>query len=139
MTVQCFLDTNILIYAAVGKEDDPEKYARAIELIAEAEFGISAQVLQEFYTNVVRKPRKPLSPYDALAWIEQLEVFPCADITFGLVKIAAELSQRFRISYWDAAIVAAAEQLGADILYTEDLNHGQVYGTVRVENPFLSV
>jgi predicted nucleic acid-binding protein len=49
-----------------------------------------------------------------------------------------EVSQRFHISYWDGAIVAAAEALGATVLYTEDLNHGQRYGTVRVENTFLT-
>lgn len=139
MTVRCFLDTNVVIYAAIGKIDNPEKYRLALELIGEAEFGISAQVLQEFYTNVIRKPREPLSSHDALEWIEQLEAFPCADITPGLVKIAAEISERFQISYWDSAIIAAAEELGAETLYTEDLNHGQIYGRVRVENPFLSV
>ncbi len=44
--------------------------------------------------------------------------------------------RRFQIHYYDAAIVAAAERLGAEILYTEDLNHGQRYGTVLVQNPF---
>jgi predicted nucleic acid-binding protein len=52
------------------------------------------------------------------------------------VKIAAEVSQRYRISYWDGAIVAAAEALGARTLYSEDLSDGQRYGPVRVENPF---
>ena len=54
-----------------------------------------------------------------------------------LIKVAIEISWRYRISYWDGAILAAAERLGAEVLYTEDLNHGQAYGTVRVINPFL--
>jgi len=136
MTVRCFLDTNVLIYAAVGKTDDPEKHERSLSLIRDEQFGISAQVLQEFYHNVVRNPRRPLSPHEAVDWLEQLEAFPCADITFGLVKIAAAISQRFLISYWDAAIIAACDALGAPILYTEDLNHNQLYGAVRVVNPF---
>ena len=138
MTVRCFLDTNILIYAALGKTDEGEKYQRAVSLIRDEQFGISAQVLQEFYYNVVRNPRRPLAPREALEWLEQLEAFPCADITFGLVKIAVEISERFRISYWDAAIIAACEALGAPILYTEDLNHNQLYGSVRAVNPFRS-
>jgi len=52
------------------------------------------------------------------------------------VKIAVETGLRYGLSYWDGATVAAAEALGAKTLYSEDLNHGQQYGTVRVCNPF---
>jgi predicted nucleic acid-binding protein len=48
------------------------------------------------------------------------------------------MSERFGINYWDAAILAAAERLKAPIVYTEDLNHDQLYGPVRVVNPFVS-
>ena len=137
MTVRYFLDTNVLIYGAAGKHDEPEKYRRAVTLIQQEDFGTSGQVLQEFYVNVIRKPLKPLSPLEALRWIEQLEVQPCAQIDAILVRQGIILAQRFRISYWDGAILAAAETLGARILYTEDLSHGQIYGSVRVENPFL--
>jgi len=136
MKVECFLDTNILLYAALGDEDQPEKHRRSVTLLAEANFGLSAQVLQEFYVNAVRKSQQPLSPLRALEWIEELEKFPTADINAGLVKIAVELSQRYRIGYWDAAIIAAAERLEAPIVFSEDLNHGQIYGSVRVLNPF---
>jgi len=135
MKVECFLDTNILLYAALGDEDQPEKHRRSVKLLAEANFGLSAQVLQEFYVNAVRKSQQPLSPLRALEWIEELEKFPTADINAGLVKIAVELSQRYRIGYWDAAIIAAAERLEAPVVFSEDLNHGQMYGSVRVLNP----
>ena len=59
------------------------------------------------------------------------------DTNVLVVKIAIEISQRFQISYWDGAIIAATEALGARTLYTEDLNHGQVFGAIRVVNPFL--
>jgi len=72
----------------------------------------------------------------ALEWIEQFEAFPCLAIDADLVKIAIEISERFQISYWDGAIVAAAEALGAKKLYSEDLNHGQRYGSVWAYNPF---
>ena len=137
MTVRYFLDTNVLIYGAAGKHDEPEKYRRAVALIQKEDFGISGQVLQEFYVNVIRKPLKPLSRSEAFRWIEQLEVQPCAEIDAILVKNAIIFAERFQISYWDGAILAAAETLGARILYTEDLSHGQIYGSVRVENPFL--
>ena len=100
-------------------------------------FGLSAQVLQEFYTVVIRKPDRPLTPARALQWLLKLEQQPCAAVDMPLIKVAIEISWRYRISYWDGAILAAAERLGAEVLYTEDLNHGQAYGTVRVINPFL--
>ena len=137
MSVDCFLDTNVIVYAAAGHGRPDAKRERALELIETREFGLSAQVLQEFYVTVVRKIEVPLSPAEALEWIEQLESFPCLPIEPGLVKIAAELSLRHRISYWDGAIIAAAESLGATILYSEDLGHGHRYGTIQVVNPFL--
>jgi predicted nucleic acid-binding protein len=136
MIVRCFLDTNVLLYAAAGRRDDPGKNRRALELLDREEFGLSAQVLQEFFVNVVRKPAVPLSVADAFEWIERLAVFPCVAIDANLVKLAISVAERHRINYWDAAIVAAAERLGAQVIYSEDFNHGQTYGAIRVENPF---
>ena len=137
MSVDCFLDTNVIVYAAAGRGVESAKRERALDLIETREFGLSAQVLQEFYVTVVHKIEIPLAASEALEWIEQLEAFPCLPIDSGLVKIAAELSLRHRISYWDGAILAATESLGATVLYSEDLSHGQRYGPVKVLNPFL--
>ena len=136
MSVEAFLDTNILVYAAAGGEGEEIKRRQALRLIADYNFGLSAQVLQEFYVTVVRKIDKPLRPADALEWIEQLEAFPCQPIEPSLIKIGVEISQRYQISYWDGAVIAAAEALGAETLFTEDLSHDQKYGSVRVVNPF---
>jgi predicted nucleic acid-binding protein len=136
MSVECFLDTNVLVYAAAGRGAEDAKRRRALELIETEEVCLSAQVLQEFFVTVVRKVAVPLPVETALEWIEALEAFPCVAIDSSLVKIAAELSVRHRISYWDAAIVAAAEALGAPVIYSEDLSDGQSYGGVRVRNPF---
>jgi predicted nucleic acid-binding protein len=137
MTVDSFLDTNVLVYAATGRNAEESKRKRALELIEKENFGLSVQVLQEFYVTVVRKARIPMTPSVALEWIEQLEAFPCLSIGAAFVKIAAETAERHRLSYWDGAIVAAAAVMGAKVLYTEDLNHGENYGTVRACNPFL--
>ena len=137
MSVDCLLDTNVLVYAAAGRGAEEAKRKRAVELIENEVVGLSAQVLQEFYVTVVRKIAVPLSAEEALEWIEQFEAFPCLAIDRALVKIAVEISERFQISYWDGAIIAATETLGAGTLYTEDLNHGQFYGSIRVVNPFL--
>lgn len=136
MNVEAFLDTNVLVYAVAGRDKEGKKRTRALELIEQLDFGLSAQVLQDFYVTVVHKVEEPLSPAEALEWIEQLEAFPCQTLDSGLVKVGAEISRRYRISYWDGAILAAAEALGARTLFTEDLNHDQTYGSVRVVNPF---
>ena len=136
MTVESFLDTNVIVYAAAGRDQEEAKRSRSLELIAEEDFGLSAQVLQEFFVTVAKKIVTPLSVDEALEWIEQMEAFPCIAIDASLVKIAVETSERYRISYWDGAIIAAAEALGAKTLFSEDLNDGQRYGDVLVRNPF---
>ena len=136
MTVSVFLDTNVLVYAALGSGKDERKRKRALELIESEDFGTSAQVLQEFFVTVVRKASRPFPAELALEWIEQLTAFPCQAIDHRLVRIAIEQSERFKISYWDAAILAAAEALGTDTVYSEDLNDRQRYGRVQVLNPF---
>jgi predicted nucleic acid-binding protein len=137
MSVDCFLDTNVLVYAVSSAEAEADKSRKALDLVQRANFGLSAQVLQEFYVTVTRKIRQPLSPDLAVALMEQYRVFPTVPTDYPLIVTAVELSLRYDISYWDGAIVAAAEALGAPTLYTEDLAHGQVYGTVRAVNPFL--
>jgi len=85
---------------------------------------------------VTRKVAVPLTTDAAVEWIEQLEVFPVCPVDSSLVKIGIEISSRYQISYWDGAILAAAEVTGARVLFSEDLNHGQVYSGVRVIDPF---
>lgn len=136
MRVEAFFDTNILVYAAIGAGKDAPKKQRAMELVRTVEFGTSAQVLQEFFVTIVRKAARPLSAARALEWIDEWTAFPCQPLDHQLVRIAVEKSERYQISYWDGAIVAAAEALGTDTIYSEDLNHGQRYGHVQVINPF---
>jgi predicted nucleic acid-binding protein len=136
MTAKVFFDTNILVYAAIGTGKEESKRKRALALIDSEDFGTSAQVLQEFFVTVRKKARVPLPTAEALEWIEQFAAFPCQPIDQKLVRIAIERSERYAISYWDAAIVAAAEALGCEAVYSEDLNNGEIYGAVRVVNPF---
>jgi len=136
MNVECFLDTNIVVYAAAGDHQHDRKRQRALDIIQSEAFGLSVQVLQEFYVTVTRKLQVTLPPETALEWIEQLTAFPTVELDIGLVKTAAEVSERYQISYWDAAIVSAARGMGAKVLFTEDLNDGQDYLGVRAVNPF---
>ena len=132
-----FLDTNILLYAAAGQTDERGKAEVARALIAGGDFGISVQVLQEFFVNAQR-PAIGLSAGDTDAWIVDLLEFECVFSDLPLFLRGLSLARRYQISNWDGAILAGAERLGASILYTEDLNHDQLYGAVRVINPFLS-
>jgi predicted nucleic acid-binding protein len=70
--------------------------------------------------------------------IRALKRQPIAPITITIFDAAVGLSARFQISYWDAAIIAAAKSLGARTVYSEDLSHGQVYDGITIVNPFLA-
>jgi predicted nucleic acid-binding protein len=108
MMARVFLDTNVLVYAAIGTGKDERKRQRALDLIQSEDFGTSAQVLQEFFVTVTKKASRPLSAQQALEWIEQLAAFPCQPVDHPLVRVAIEQSERYSISYWDATIISAA-------------------------------
>jgi predicted nucleic acid-binding protein len=137
MTAQCFADTNLFLYAASKDPADASRKAAARELLAQEDIGISAQVLQEFAHNASAKKRLGLEAEETETILHAMLEYPVVPVTGELVLEAFALQQRYQISYWDAAIVAAAHALGCVILYTEDLNAGQDYGGVRVQNPFV--
>ena len=137
MTADCLLDTNILVYAVDTAPNNRSKRAIAIELIRQKDFGLSAQVLQEFYVTVTRKFTKPLAPKKTLAFLDNFQAFPTVPTDRSLITLGIRNSIKYQVSYWDGAILAAAERLKVSILYSEDLNHLQRYGTVQVINPFV--
>lgn len=137
MKAACFIDTNILLYRASTAEDELPKRRVAESLLRRADIGLSAQVLAEFYHNAVNKPGLRLPPATARAIVEALTTLPVVPITTEVVLTAIRMRDRHQISYWDAAILAAAQELSATIVLSEDLNHGQTYDGVTVLNPFL--
>jgi predicted nucleic acid-binding protein len=131
-----FLDTNVLVYAASGIPDDRPKSAIARQLVARSNLAISLQVLQEFY-SVARQPRKlDFTHAEAMGYCNQWRKLNVLEPTLALFDNAVALCARYQISYYDAAIIAAAGLLGCDVIYSEDLGHGQRYNGIRVENPF---
>ena len=133
---KAFLDTNVLIYANDAR--DPHKQARAIEVVTDCMRQgtgvISTQVLQEYAVVAVGKLGQDLEVVlRQLLLLESLEI---VRITPELVRRGLEIQARHRISYWDAAIIGAAEHANCGTLLSEDLSAGRLYGTVRVENPF---
>jgi len=135
----CFFDTNILVYCMDA--GDPQRQARAIACFARAceqdTVVLSAQVLQEFYAITTRKLQPALSGAQAQAQIERLASFEVVGSSATSVLEASRLAQRHQLSWWDALILEAALRAQADVLFTEDGQHGQRFGKLTVENPFL--
>lgn len=132
-----FVDTNVFVYAIDDAE--PAKRAIAERVLASERFGelvLSAQVLGEFYVTVTRRLDGRISAVEALQGLNRLSLYPIVSIDAPLVRNAVEISCSSQVSYWDGLIVASAAAGGCDRLLTEDLNDGQVIGSVRVENPF---
>jgi len=134
-----FFDTNIFIYA----DDDaaPAKQARAIQLITDYRRAgllvVSIQVLQEYFAAATRE--LGVDPETAQQKVQLLARARVVRVVEGDVIAAIELHRLTRISFWDAMIVHAARLAGADVLYSEDLQHGAILAGVRVDNPFLTV
>jgi predicted nucleic acid-binding protein len=138
MTAKFFVDTNVLVYAASNAAADQVRRDLALELLDRVDLALSAQVLAEFYSVATSKARLNMTHDDAVVLLQSLARLPVCPITRELVIEAAELGQRYKISYWDAAIIAAAKQMGCTSIYSEDLNSGQMYDGVTVINPFAS-
>jgi predicted nucleic acid-binding protein len=136
MIATSFIDTNILVYAASNSAADEAKRQIARGLLTAPGIGLSAQVLQEFYVVAVAKRRLQMTHDEATGVLRSLANYPVWPISRELVIEAIDARQRFGISYWDAAILTAARQMGCQTVYSEDLNAGQVYDDVTVVNPF---
>jgi len=107
-------------------------------LLESADICLSTQVLQEFYVQATRQSRPDaLSRDQAASLVEALTRFSVQDVTVSIVRAAIHTMSRFNLSYWDAAIIEAARELGCAQLLSEDLSHGQDYNGVTVVNPFL--
>jgi predicted nucleic acid-binding protein len=139
MTAKFFVDTNVLIYAASNAVTDQPRRDLALDLLDRSDLVFSAQVLAEFYSVATSKTKLNMPPDEALLLLESLAGVPTYPITRDLVIEAANVSRRFKISYWDAAILTAARLMGCGVVYSEDLNDGQDYDGVRVVNPFAAV
>ncbi|HJZ96711.1 MAG TPA: PIN domain-containing protein [Candidatus Solibacter sp.] len=138
MTVRTFVDSNILIYA--HDLDAGPKHAAAAERIAAlwstSQGTLSTQVLQEFYVNVTQKIKRPLSRAAAREVVRDYTPWIHSLITGDTIIRASEISEVWRLSFWDSMILTGAEQSNARILLTEDLNHGQFVAGIEIENPF---
>ena len=136
MSVEAVLDSNILLYAASKDPRDAAKAEVALRLLATVNFEVPLQVAQEFFHNARVKARLAIEPEHCDKMIEALLQRPLLVTDTNLFKAARQLCRRYKITYWDAAVLEACKRLGAAVLYSEDLSDGQDYGGVRVVNPF---
>jgi len=136
MSAKVFYDTNILAYAHDGSS--PTKQLRAQELVKqglrERRMTLSTQVFSELYVVATRK--LGISAVDVLKEMHVLSRAEVVEPTLGMVFSSIALAESEQLSLWDALIVSSAAAAGCDVLYTEDLNHGQTIAGVTVVNPF---
>lgn len=134
-----FLDTNILVYAAGLHGAADPRTAKAREIMDAGErYAVSLQVIQEFFhaTTRSRGESARLTAEEALKFIEHWRFSAIIPVTLELFRSAAALHARYRFSYWDCAIIAAARSAESDILFTEDMQHGQIVDGVQIIDPF---
>lgn len=132
-----FVDTNVLLYAASTTPDERRKKEQALAVLESDDLALSVQVLQEFYVQATHAKRRERLTHDqAVALIESWVRFPVLNVSIQLMRTALVAAARWRISYWDAAIVEAARESRCTTLLSEDLQEGMDFGGVRVVNPF---
>ena len=132
-----FVDTNVLIYAISPNNREGAKRRIAQQLLLEEDLAISVQVMQEFYYQVTRPSlAEPLTSTQALGFLRSVDDFPVVPMTVDLFHDAVSICERFRLSYWDSAILAAARKAGCDAVFSEDFSSEQSYDGLRAINPF---
>ena len=139
MSAKQFVDTNILMYAHDATAG--AKHERAKSLVEELwrnESGVlSTQVLQELCVNLRRRAGRKLDWKSTQEIVKDYLSWEVVVNSGDSILEALEIENRYGISFWDSLVIQAAESSGVAVLYSEDLSHGQMYGSVRVVNPFI--
>jgi predicted nucleic acid-binding protein len=140
MTDRFFLDTDIVVYSF--DTSAPVKAERARELIREAVATrkgiISFQVVQEFFNVALRRFAQAMSVAEAEQYLATVfRPLLAVHSSHSLYSEVLRLAARFQLSWYDSLIVAAAIEAQCDVLYSEDLQNGQRFGAMQVQNPFL--
>ncbi len=135
-----FVDTNILIYAhdrSMGSKH--ERARQLVERLWNSGQGVlSTQILQELCVNLRRKVARPPSLEEIRHLVQDYLSWEIVVNTPESVVQALEIEARYKISFWDALVLQAAEQSGAEVLYSEDLSGGRKYGAIQVVNPLVA-
>lgn len=140
MSDKIFIDTNILVYAYdLDAGIKHETASKTVSELWETKSAIiSTQVLQEFYITLTKKIPKPLAGNTVRGIIMSYLSWEIIVNEPKLILQASEIEETYKISFWDALIVAAAFSGNAGTILTEDLNHGQYIEGILINNPFKS-
>jgi predicted nucleic acid-binding protein len=132
-----FLDTNILLYSISRDRGETAKRDVAVALLDRRDNALSVQVLQEFYVQATRPTRPDALPHEIAAGLVRTWLrFPVQEITIAVMSGALDIKAAAGLSYWDAAIVAAARALGCREVLSEDMSHGRQIDGIVITNPF---
>jgi predicted nucleic acid-binding protein len=137
MSAPRFVDTNVLVYSISRNPVEARKRDIATALLDAADLALSVQVLQEFYVQATRATRRDALPHDIAAGLVRTWLrFKVQELTVPVVLGALEIRASYGLSYWDAAIIAAARALGCRELLSEDMAHGREVAGILIVNPF---
>ena len=132
-----FIDSNILLYAALQSDEDAAKRERAWALLDGGDCALSLQVLQEFVVQATRQSRADrIELEEAIAYVAVWRRFPVQETTLALLDAGLRIQQRHRFSFWNSMVIAAAVAQGCAVLWTEDMQDGRIVEGVRIANPF---
>lgn len=133
-----FVDTNVLVYARDRSEPAKQALAEALlrQLWTNRCGAVSTQVLNEYYVTVTQKLRPGCSAALAREDVRLLSTWQPITQDLSLTETAWRIQDRYRTSWWDALIIAAAQRAECTVLASEDLSHGMQFDQVRVVNPF---
>ena len=133
--MSAFVDTNVVVYAFDTADSQKQQAAIAV-LESDRRLVVSTQVLLEVWWVLTRRLARPLPEDVALTVIDELCRVPVVTTDVEMVRRAIDTSRRFRIAVWDAMIIEAARSAGCDRVLTEDLQAGQDFDGITIENPF---
>ena len=134
-----FLDTNVLLYRISTDPKETRKAQIAEQILQGKDMALSVQVLQEFYAQATRTSRLgALRHEEAFELVRSWQRFPVQEITVLIMERVMVARDLWGISYWDAAAIEAARELGCVEILSEDLSPEQNYRGIRVVNPFLT-
>jgi len=140
MNVNCFVDTNILVYSRDSTEPEKQRMAKQwLTKLWQQEAGrISTQVMNEYYVTVTQKLKPGLSRNQARADLRALAVWQPLEISTHLIESAWDVQDQYAYSWWDSLVIASALFLDCQYLLSEDMQHEQSLGSLTIINPFLA-
>ncbi|MCR4714059.1 MAG: PIN domain-containing protein [Treponemataceae bacterium] len=132
-----FFDSNILVYSADERDLQKKEIASRLinEITASGRGVVSTQCLQEFFNVAVKKLN--LRKNEAKEYVEFFaDIFSVVQVSVPLILNAVDISVKTQFSFWDSLVLSAANESNCIIVYSEDLNDGQIVGGTKILNPF---